>query len=448
MTTHTIYIDTRRPEAQFAIRMTGYAATRVEIAIRDGAALADLEGYSVALWYGPSPEEGETAVGHSVSAVTITGSVALVDLAIADTSYEGRLLAQVMAQGASGELEILGTGTIWMLANPARDTAPMAFDDPPWATVEDISSTISASVADIPDLPESASLSQISGLLRALLAALKGTAVVAFFLSPLLLAAPVRFGDIPESAMIETNGVSVEVDAIARPIATNALAVAISASTNATNALAQAGTKVPLTRTINAKPLSANVILSASDVAAVPLIEGTGVAPAFQAGGGMLTGSSYLLPYALVIGDGHSDFAERIQIDDVGIKQQGFFSLLWPTNNFQSPIATIHDISEAVSGIAEEQDPLSLHTDGGTMAGPLSIGPENYIQLGTSSYVNVSDPDAIVGDSWFFRNPNVTDTDVFEFAAIADLGKFADIASNVVYHVVVSNGHWLVSEVQ
>jgi hypothetical protein len=35
-----------------------------------------------------------------------------------------------------------------------------------------------------------------------------------------------------------------------------------------------------------------------------------------------------------------------------------------------------------------------------------------------------------------------------EKADIADIGKWSDIATNIVYHVVVSNGHWLIIEEQ
>ena len=231
-----------------------------------------------------------------------------------------------------------------------------------------------------------------------------------------------------------------------------ALPVAQAAYTAASNAQTAAAAKVPLTRTVNGKALSANITLSPTDIGAVPMVDNVGVAPSFQAGGGMLTGSSYLRPYALTIGDGHADFAERINIDDVGITMPSYFRLLWPTtNNYlsPSPIATINDIDDALSAVVtDEDDPLSLHTDGGVMTGPVFIGPDNYIQLGTSSYIEVFDPAAIVGDAWYFRDPNVSETVVFEFAATSDLGKFADIASNVVYHIVVSNGHWLVQEVQ
>lgn len=194
---------------------------------------------------------------------------------------------------------------------------------------------------------------------------------------PNAIAQPVTFIDF--SAVAYTNepwatpadlAAIVEEDPAATPIAQ-------AAHTAATNAQAVAASKVPLARTVNGKALSANIALAASDVAAVPMVDNVGVAPSFRAGGGMLTGSSYLRPYALTIGDGHADFAERINIDDVGITMPGYFRLLWPTtNNYLTPssIATLNDIDEALGNVVvNEADPLSLHKDGGTMTGGLTL---------------------------------------------------------------------------
>lgn len=234
MTTHAIYIDARRPEAQFSLRIMGYSASSVEISVLNGAALADLTGQGIALWYGPVPATGEPQLGHTVTGTVTASGCAVVDLALADTGYEGRLVAQVVSI-VDGVSSVLGSGEIWMLANPARDTLPMTFDAPPWATADDIDAAISARVAGVEDLPDEPTYDQIIALLRAVLSALKGAATIALAMLALGAGAQTsRLGSLRAGDMVVTN----EQDALAYPLATNALALAeVALQAGATNGL-------------------------------------------------------------------------------------------------------------------------------------------------------------------------------------------------------------------
>ena len=169
-------------------------------------------------------------------------------------------------------------------------------------------------------------------------------------------------------------GIGEEEDPIALPIATNALAIAQAAA--------------PQTRTINAKALTSNISLSASDVGAVPLIGGLAAAEMFKATYGGLGGYSTLTPGTLTIGWSSASTVLPLKIDEDGISGKTF-SISWPERFGGSQIATIADIDDALEGVTvDEGDPLSVHTSGGTMTGLLTLSSDGLSLYGSGTPTN------------------------------------------------------------
>ena len=182
-------------------------------------------------------------------------------------------------------------------------------------------------------------------------------------------------------------GEIVEADPEALPVATAAYSIASAA--------------VPKTRTINGKALSSNIVLDSDDIGAVPLDgDGVATASAFEAVDdmGVYGGiwKSFLTATALTIGDGATGDFYPLKFDDDGISSD-LFNVSWPENNDGSPLATLADIDDEIADFITAADLTPYATT-------------NWVE--------------------------------------SIRGIHADIASNVVYHVVVSNGHWLIQEVQ
>ncbi|NLC83383.1 MAG: hypothetical protein GX748_19585 [Lentisphaerae bacterium] len=358
MTTHAIYIDARRPEAQFSLRIMGYSASSVEISVLNGAALADLTGQGIALWYGPVPDTGQPQLGHTVTGTVTASGCAVVDLALADTGYEGRLVAQVVSI-VDGVSSVLGSGEIWMLANPARDTLPMTFDAPPWATADDVDAAISARVADVEDLPASPTYDQVIALLRAVLSALKGAATIALAMLALGAGAQTsRLGSLRAGDVV----VTVESDPVALPVAE----AAYHAATN----------------------------ITAASIGALPQVNPLAL------GKIRLEGPS---PVITVV-DSNSPTSQAMEL------QMGRF--------FWGPSASYNATFPNASGV---------------------FALEGYADSAASSAVAGHDSSGGAHAALFAvcaKSNWVEST----------RGVHADIASNVVWHVVVSNGHWLIRE--
>ena len=234
-------------------------------------------------------------------------------------------------------------------------------------------------------------------------------------------------GLMPEDALIQTGAVVVvEHDPEATPIAqaalthgTNAEVKAESARVIGTTALSVAQAAVPISRTINAKALTANIVLSAADVGAVryDAEDWAGFSPGgIFIGTDTVTAGAGLTDYAVFIGNGVFGFGGRISVDADGISQTGKFTLLWPggygdlregviatlgdidnavggfiTADALTPYATKNFVAESISGLlTEENDPDSLHTTGGTMTGGITLAESGITWQGVGIATNYS----------------------------------------------------------
>lgn len=331
-----------------------------------------------------------------------------------------------------------------------------------------------------------------------------------------------------ESIVANGGGIVEESDPHALPIALQALV-------SATNAQASIASKVPITRTVNGKPLSTNITLSASDVGSVPIDPVDGWAKSeqgYRAGSSMM-GFGYLTHNSLTL---HSIMGD-LKFDEDGISQDDVFSVCWPTATDGSPIATKSDIATALgdtvtiahtalqpswadtgtvarsisSSRLSVSDGTELRINAGAASisqvlvdnniyvvetggddyngpeasttfeptGPTSWGPITFIDndfwqyeetygtawTGGSAGAN-NLPITLYAESesahgWFTiaRLPAITNSAVIatsdDIAPLANTnwvnsikGVFRDIATNVTYGLVVSNGHWLVKEIQ
>lgn len=464
MTTHAIYIDARRPEAQFSLRVMGYSASSIEISVLNGAALADLTGQGIALWYGPVPATGQPQLGHTVTGTVTASGCAVVDLALADTGYEGRLVAQVVSI-VDGVSSVLGSGEIWMLANPARDTLPMTFDGPPWATAEDIDAAISARVADVEDLPASPTYDQVIAHQRAVLSALKGAATIALAMLALGAGAQTsRLGSLRAGDVVVTN----EQDALAYPVATNALALAEGAlQADATNGML----------TVESDPIAGAAISAHAGRTDNP----HGVTAA-QIGALTSETDSVALPVALGVSNALASTTLRsLATTDDRVDSLRILACPASTNLADGNFTFGGD------GFFPEDTELAYRSDlvGWDVWSSETLGTQRlYLWQGKDGDDTVSDavgveiPEGLAIDTWrlwrtssggyFYLEECGTGPlpvhESYGFVWVAPLpyyepvatsnwvesirGVHADIATNVVYHVVVSNGHWLIQEVE
>lgn len=197
----------------------------------------------------------------------------------------------------------------------------------------------------------------------------------------------------------------VEEDPEALPIATAAYIVG-------TNAQAVAATKVSSTRTVNGKALSSNIVLDSDDIGAVRYDSDlmAGFAPeGLYIGNDFSSARAGIDGTSLFIGNGVFGFGGRLGFDSDGISQTGKFSVRWPSRSDDSQIATLADISDSLSTKVNTTT-LVAATNAVTAAVAATYATSNWVE--------------------------------------SIRGIHIDIASNVVYHVVVSNGHWLIQEVK
>ncbi len=155
----------------FAIKGTEGKAMSVYLSVMSGGRPFDCTGYTVALWYGPSPAEG-----HVVAAEQVGFGFVKFALEAGDTATRGNLMAQITA--VKGDLtEEWARGWFTLQRDPSADYDPITWNSnfQEWLDTDPLGGLLPKSVLDGVDLPpDPATFSQVESTLRALLAALKG----------------------------------------------------------------------------------------------------------------------------------------------------------------------------------------------------------------------------------------------------------------------------------